>query len=156
MIKNKNTLLAGIIIIMIQVVWTPKLWSTIENNGLHWWFIRLPLVLSMPLGVGLFLSSIENQNAHRREESLKALKSGEFELANDILDKAIESNPKDAVLYRSKAIALMFAGRDPEAKACMVQSLSIDKNDQLSQCIAEILDDVASGKRVRPKSMKEI
>jgi len=140
---------------MIQVVWTPKLWSMIGNNGLHWWFIRLPLVLSMPVGVGLFLSSIENQNAHR-EESLRALKSGEFELANDILDKAIESNPNDAVLYRSKAIALMFAGRDPEAKACMDQSLSIDENDQLSQCLAEILDDVASGKRPRPKSMKEI
>jgi len=155
MIKNKHTLLAGIIVIMIQVVWTPALWSMIENNGLHWWFIRLPLVLSMPIGVGLFLSSIENQNAHQAE-SLKALKSGDFKLANDILDKAIESSPQNAILYRSKAIALMFAGQDPEARACIDQSLSIDKNDQLTQCIAEILDDVASGKRPRPKTMKEI
>jgi hypothetical protein len=155
MIKNKNTLLAGIIIMMIQVVWTPTLWSMIESGGLHWWFIRLPLLLSMPIGVGLFLSSIENRTAHR-EGSSSALQAGNFELANDILEGAIESNPKDAVLYRSKAIALMFAGRDPEAKVCIDQSLRMDKDDQLTQCIAEILDDVANGKRSRPRSMKEI
>ena len=60
MIKNKHTLLVGILIMMVQVVWTPALWSMIELNGLHWLFIRLPLVLSMPVGIGLFLSSIEN------------------------------------------------------------------------------------------------
>ena len=140
---------------MIQVVWTPALWSMIENGGLHWWFIRIPLLLSMPIGVGLFLSSIENKSAHR-EESSSALKAGDFELANDILENAIESSPKDAVLYRSKAIALMFAGRDPEAKVCIDQSIGMDKNDQLTQCIAELLGDVATGKRPRPKSIKEI
>jgi len=67
MIKNKLTLLAGILIMMFQVVWTPALWSIIENNGLHWWLIRLPLVLSMPIGIGLFLSSIENKDAYRQD-----------------------------------------------------------------------------------------
>jgi len=47
------------------VVWTPALWSIIEHGGLHWLLIRLPLVLSMPIGIGLFLSSIENKDAYR-------------------------------------------------------------------------------------------
>jgi len=106
-------------------------------------------------GVGLFLSSIEDKDAYR-EESLSAMNSGDFKMAIDILDNAIKCNPQDATLYRSKALALMFAGRDSEAKACIDQSLSIDQNNQLTQSITDILEDVASGKRLRPKSMKEI
>ena len=66
MIKNKHTLLAGVLIMMVQVVWTPALWSIIENAGLHWLLIRLPLLLSMPIGIGLFLSSIENKDTYRK------------------------------------------------------------------------------------------
>jgi len=118
------------------------------------------LVLTRPdvrtlFGIGLFLSSIENKDAYR-EEILSAMSSGDFKMAIDILDNAIKYNPQDATLYRSKALALMFAGRDSEAKACIDQSLSIDQNNQLTQSITEILEDVASGKRLRPKSMKEI
>jgi tetratricopeptide (TPR) repeat protein len=155
MIKNKEILLFSILIMMIQVVWTPALWSMKENNGLHWWLIRLPLVLSMPIGIGLFLSSIENKDAYRGG-SFSAMNSGDFKTAIDIFDDAIKRNPPDAVLYRSKALALMFAGRDSEAKACIDQSLSIEPNNQLTKSIAEILEDVASGKKSRPKSMKEI
>ena len=155
MIKNKTILLFSILIMMIQVVWTPALWSMTESHGHHWWLIRLPLVLSMPIGIGLFLSSIENKNAYRGE-SLSAINSGDFKTAIDILDDAIKCNPQDATLYRSKALALMFAGRDSDAKACIDQSMSIDKDNELTKSIAEILEDVASGKRLRPKSMKEI
>jgi len=155
MIKNKHTLLAGILIMMVQVVWTPALWSIIENGGHHWWLIRLPLVLSMPIGIGLFLSSIENKDAYRAA-SLSAMNSGDFELAADILSNEIKSSPQDAGLYRSKALALMFAGQDSKAKACIDQSLSIDQNNQLTRCIAQVLEDVAGGKRLRPKSLKEI
>jgi tetratricopeptide (TPR) repeat protein len=105
----------------------------------------------MPIGICLFLSSIENkQNAH------SAMNSGKFRLAVDLYDRQIKCNPQDANLYRNKALALMFAGQDSDAKDCIDQSLAIDQNNQLTQCIAEILDDVASGKRPRPKSMKEI
>jgi tetratricopeptide (TPR) repeat protein len=155
MITNKYTLLAGIVIIMAQVVWAPALWSMTESGGLHWLLIRLPLVLSIPIGVGLFLSSIENKGAYR-ETALSAMGSGDFTRAVDILDNAIKTNPQDAVLYRGKALALMFAGRDSEAKTCIKQSLSIEPSDQQSQYIARILEDVASGKRPRPKSMKEV
>ena len=126
-----------------------------ENNGLHWLLIRLPLVLSMPIGVGLFLSSIENKDGYRGE-SLSAMNSGDFKTAIDILDDAIKCNPQDATLYRSKALALMFASRDSEAKACIDQSMSIDQDNPLTKSIAEIIEDVVSGKKSRPKSMKEI
>jgi len=155
MITNKYTLLAGIVIIMAQVVWGPALWSITESGGLHWWLIRLPLVLSIPIGIGLFLSSIENKGAYR-QAGLAAMDSGDFKRAVDILDNAIKTNPQDAGLYRSKALALMFASRDAEAKACIDQSLRIAPNDRHSQNIAQILEDVASGKRPRPKSMKEV
>jgi tetratricopeptide (TPR) repeat protein len=155
MITNKYTLLAGIVIIMAQVVWGPALWSITESGGLHWWLIRLPLVLSIPIGIGLFLSSIENKGAYR-QAVLSAMDSGDFKRAVAILDNAIESNPQDAGLYRSKALALMFAGRDAEAKTCIEQSLSIEPNDQQSEYIARILEDVGSGKRSRPESMKEV
>jgi hypothetical protein len=65
MIKNKHTLLASVLIMMVQVVWIPTLWSIIENGGLHWLVIRLPLILSIPIGIGLFLSSIENRDTFK-------------------------------------------------------------------------------------------
>ena len=61
-----------------------------------------------------------------------------------------------AGLYCNKALALMFAVQDSEAKACIDQSLSLDQNNQLTRCIFHILQDVASGKISRPKLMKEI
>lgn len=151
MIKNKNTLLAGIIVIMIQVVWTPSLWSITESGGLHWLLIRIPVILSMPIGICLFLSSIEN-----KEDAHSAMKSGEFRLAAGLYDKQIKCNPQDANLYSNKALALMFAGQDSDAKDCIDQCLAIDQHNQLTQCIAKILEDVASGKRPRPKSMLDI
>ena len=151
MIKNKHTFLAGIIIITAQIVWIPTLWSTHENK----WLINLPLLFTVPIGISLFLSSIENKISHK-EASLSAMNSGDYKTAIEILDNAIKCNPGDAGLYCNKALALMFAGRDSEAKACIEQSLSTDQNNQLTQCIAKILEDVASGKMPRPKSMKEI
>jgi len=71
MIKNKVTLLFSVLIMMIQVVWTPALWSMIESGGLHWLLIRLPLVLSMPIGIGLFLYSIEDKDPYRGDGTLK-------------------------------------------------------------------------------------
>ena len=66
MIKNKHLLLIGTIMILVQIVWTPKLWSIIELGGHHWWLIRLPLVLSMPVGIGLFLYAIEDKDSGGR------------------------------------------------------------------------------------------
>ena len=67
MIRNRHMLLVGLIIILVQIVSTPKLWSIIELNGYHWWLIRLPLVLSMPVGISLFLLSIGDANHGGRE-----------------------------------------------------------------------------------------
>jgi len=146
MIRNKRALLAGIIIITAQIVWIPTLWSTHENK----WLINLPLLFTLPIGISLFLSSIENKVSHK-EASLSAMNSGDYKTAVDILDNAIKSNPSDAGLYCNKAIALMYAGKDSEAKACIDQSLSLDKDNQLTQSIAQFLEDVASGKVPRPK-----
>ena len=151
MIKNKHTLLAGIVIITAQVVWIPTLWSVNEDT----WLKRLSLLVTIPIGIGLFLSSIENKHSHKAA-SLLAMNSRDFKTAVDSLDNAIKCNPSDAGLYRNKALALMFAGQDSKAKACIDQSLSLDQNNQLTGCIAQILEDVASGKISRPKSMKEI
>jgi len=84
------------------------------------------------------------------------MNSGDFKTAINILDNAIKCNPQDTALYRSKALALMFAGRDSEAKACIDQSINIDQNNELTKSIADVLEDVASGKKSRPKSLKEI
>ncbi|MHC4325989.1 MAG: tetratricopeptide repeat protein [Planctomycetota bacterium] len=151
MIRNKRALLAGIIIITAQVVWIPTLWSANENKLLK----RVLLLFTVPIGIGLFLSSIENKVSHK-EAVLSAMNSGDYKTAADILDNAIKSSPGDAGLYCTKALALMFAGRDSEAKACIDQSLSLDRDNQLTQSIAQILEDIASGKIPRPKSMKEI
>jgi hypothetical protein len=50
---------------MVQVVWTPALWSITESGGLHWLLVRLPLLVSVPIGINLFLSSIENKDARK-------------------------------------------------------------------------------------------
>lgn len=155
MIRDKRMLLAGMIIIMIQVVWTPGLWSIEESGGHHWWLIRLPLLLSLPLGVGLFLASIENRGA-TEQVALSAMDDGQFELAAGRLQDAIRIHPQDSSLYSSQALALMLAGRDTEAKASIQKSLEIDPDNQLNQCIAEIIEDVATGKRSRPASMSEV
>lgn len=69
MIRNKHLLLIGTIMILVQIVWTPKLWSIIELGGHHWWLIRLPLVVSMPVGIGLFLYAIKDQDSRGRSFS---------------------------------------------------------------------------------------
>ncbi|MHC4207137.1 MAG: tetratricopeptide repeat protein, partial [Planctomycetota bacterium] len=76
---------------------------------------------------------------------------GDYKTAVDILENAIKCNPGDTGLYCNKALALMYAGRDSEAKACIDQSLSLDKDNQLTQSIAQFLEDIASGKIPRPK-----
>ena len=151
MIKNKHALLAGIVIITAQVVWIPTLWSVNENKLLK----RVLLLFTVPIGIGLFLSSIENKVSDK-EAILSAMDSGDYKTAVDFLDKAIKCKPGDTGLYCNKALALMFAGRDSEAKACIDKSLSLDQDNQLTQCVAQILEDVANGKIPRPKSMKEI
>jgi len=150
MIKNKRALLAGIVIIIAQIVWIPTLWSVNENKLPK----RVLLLFTVPIGISLFLSSIENKVPHK-EAILSAMNSGDYKTAVDILDNAIKCNPGDAGLYCNKALALMYAGRDSEAKACIDQSLRLDKNNQLTQSIAKFLEDIASGKTSRPKSMKE-
>ena len=146
MIRNKHTLLAGIIIITAQIIWIPTLWSANENKSLK----RILLLFTVPIGISLFLSSIENKVPHK-EAFLSAMNSGDYKTAIEILDNAIKSNPGDACLYCNKALALMYAGRDSEAKACIDQSLSLDKDNQLTQCIAQFLKDIASDKIPRPK-----
>ena len=155
MIRDKYMLLAGMIIIMIQVVWMPTLWSMKDSSGHHWWLIQLPLLLSLPLGLGLFLSSIENKDT-AKQAGLSPMTAGQFDLAAEKWHDAIVSNPHDPGLYRSQALALMLAGRDTEAQASIQKSLHIDPDNQLSQCIARIIEDVATGKRPRPKSMSDV
>ncbi len=155
MIRDKYMLLAGTVVIMIQVVWTPALWSITESGGYHWLLIRIPLLLSLPVGIGLFLAAIQDKG-RARQAGLSEMEAGRYGLAVDALQNAIKDNPQDASLYRSQALALMFAGRDDEAKASLAKSLSLDPDNQLTQCIANILKDVANGTRTRPKSMAEI
>ena len=155
MIRSKHMLLAGLILIMIAIVWTPALWSITELSGHHWWLVRLPLVISMPLGLILFLYSIEN-NGTDLKKSVKAIDAGDFDLANEILTRAIESNPGEAALYRSKAIALMFAGRDAEANAAIEKALQLNTDDQLTQRVSCMIKAVAAGQQKRPQSIEEV
>ena len=58
MIVSKIKLLFSLILLMVAVVWTPILLNEKETGGLHWLYIRLPLMIGILLAIYLFNASI--------------------------------------------------------------------------------------------------
>ncbi|QQL44427.1 tetratricopeptide repeat protein [Sulfuriroseicoccus oceanibius] len=71
-------------------------------------------------------------------------------------EHAITLTPDDAGLYANLALALLISGKNVEAKEAVDRSLQMAPNDQISQAVRNIVDDVISGVRPQPKNMADL
>jgi hypothetical protein len=69
--------------------------------------------------------------------------------------RALELRPDDATLRCNLALALLFGGDDDGARSEAVGALSQDPNDAITRVVVKLIDDVACGRRPRPRSLPE-
>lgn len=60
MIKNKYALLAALVLLIGGFSLAPSLWGVRAHGGLHVPFVRIPLMVAIVAGMGLFLISVQD------------------------------------------------------------------------------------------------
>ncbi len=90
-----------------------------------------------------------------REAGIAALDLGRVEDALAYCRAAVASNPDDPGLVCNLALAHCLAGNDPEAVRCVTEAAERDPADPVTATVLGFIRDVASGRRVRPRSMHE-
>lgn len=91
-----------------------------------------------------------------REAGLEALDLGKSEEAIYFCQSAVRLSPDDPGLVANLAWAYLIAGKIKKAQQTIAQSLKSASNDEISQCAARIIDEVANGSRPIPKTLLEI
>ena len=96
--------------------------------------------------------SIEKNNPDLpREASISAMDSGNIELAIKYSLEAINREPNDSGLYCNHALNLMVLGNDNEAINWIKKAIEIEPNDQINKNVFSLINEVAIGKRKRPR-----
>lgn len=90
-----------------------------------------------------------------RELCLVYLEAGRAEDAVPIARHAVELRPKDAGLSCNLAIALLLHGDVEGASAQCKAALELDPQDEITRGVQRLIEDVAAGRRPRPKSLPE-
>ncbi len=91
-----------------------------------------------------------------REAALSALNVGKGKEAEDFTTAAIELKPNDAGLISNLALALLLNNKSREARERAEEAVRANPADFVSKNVLQFIDDVVSGKRPYPKSLREI
>lgn len=91
-----------------------------------------------------------------REAGLEALDLGKAKEAIDFCETAVRLSPDDFGLMANLAWAYLIANRIQDAQTTIGTAVQADPQDQISQSVARIIDEVASGTRPVPKTLLEI
>ncbi|WP_299261854.1 hypothetical protein [uncultured Aquimarina sp.] len=95
---------------------------------------------------------IEKENPDLpREASISAMDSGKVDLAVKYSQEALNRQPNDSGLYCNHAVNLMVLGNDNEAIKWIKKAIEMEPNDKINQNVFSLINDVANGKRKRPK-----
>jgi tetratricopeptide (TPR) repeat protein len=86
-----------------------------------------------------------------REYAWSCLKLGLGEDAVIATKHAISLSPHDAGLQANLAVAYLAIGKNDEADAAISKSLEMDPDDNISQAVRKLIDDVFAGKKPRTK-----
>ena len=90
-----------------------------------------------------------------REAALSALDVGDSESAVRYCSAAIELSPDDPGLVSNLALAHILAGDDQNAFRAAEEATSRDPEDPISKTVLKFVNDVAQGRRTRPKTLAE-
>ena len=90
-----------------------------------------------------------------REAGIAALDLGRAEAALVLCEAAVVCSPDDPGLVCNLALAHCLAGDDAEAVRCVTSAAERDPADTVTATVQHFIDEVASGKRARPRSLEE-
>lgn len=91
-----------------------------------------------------------------REAGIAAMDLGDGPRAVLFSRAAIASNPNDPGLVSNLAVALLINDQIREAQAVAPEAVTRAPSDPIAKAVRAIADDVAAGRRPRPRSTKEI
>jgi tetratricopeptide (TPR) repeat protein len=91
-----------------------------------------------------------------RELVIAYLDLSEFREALPIAKNLVETRPKDAGLRANYALALVLDGQFAAAQGAIAEALRLDPTDDVTRTLKGRIDDVATGVRPKPKSVKEL
>jgi tetratricopeptide (TPR) repeat protein len=91
-----------------------------------------------------------------RELVLAYIDQGEFGEALPIAKGLVDHHPKDAGLRANYALALVLDGQISAAQAAIADALILDPSDSVTRVLKTRIDEVANGKRARPKSAHDL
>jgi Flp pilus assembly protein TadD len=91
-----------------------------------------------------------------REAALCAMNLGKVKEAIEFTNTAIELAPDDPGLIANLALALLLDHRPQEAKDKAEASVSANSTDVVSRNVLQYINEVISGKKLYPKSIKDI
>ena len=91
-----------------------------------------------------------------REAALSALNIGKNKEAVELTEAAIRLKPEDFGLVSNLALALLFEGRLDDAREKAKDAVEANPNDKISKDVLTLIEQVISGKRTKPKSVREL
>lgn len=91
-----------------------------------------------------------NNPAIPMEASLEAMHTGDIQKSLGYSEAALKLAPSDPGRMGNHAMNLLIAGKDQEAKVFIEQALVILPQDEINRNVRMIIDEVMTGKRVRP------
>ena len=102
-------------------------------------------------------SAIEpEEDAIPRELAGVCLELSYFDEAVAVAQRAVALVPEDSELQCNLALAYLLAGKLMEAWKSIQSAVEKDPNDKITQAVKQVISDVASGVRPKPKTMKDL
>lgn len=91
-----------------------------------------------------------------RELASSYMELGMGDEAATVAKHAIAVDPDDAGLYANLALAYLIAGKNDLAIESIDKSLEMNPKDQISLAVKKVTEEVASGVRARPKTIRNL
>ena len=91
-----------------------------------------------------------------RELGLEELELNQWGKASRVFQVLVDGHPTDAGMRANLALSFLLDGDPKRAKAEITQARKLEPNDPVSKKVEERIDEVASGKRPQPTSLREI
>ena len=113
----------------------------------------------LPEALGCFARAHQLQPSQpdvAREAGIAASDMGDGPAAVRFTRAAIASKPEDAGLVSNLALALLISGEIEQAKTAAAEAHARAPDDPITRTVHRIVDEVAEGKRPRPKTVREL
>lgn len=91
-----------------------------------------------------------------RELAAECMELGKFAEAVTVTEQMTKLSPQDAGLQANLALALLLDGQVQRAQATIAAARRLAPEDPISKAVEDRINQVADGKRPRPKSLRDL